>query len=124
MIRFVEKEKLEEMAFSTVSKDGEFSFDITIKYPEDVSDYHAHIYKKGLRGEKDEIGTFLLTKVPPRTGDDLEEFIKEKHKLGLRNISRADRDKIAKWAREKNKVWKLYSNWDTLILQYQNSLEK
>ena len=109
--------KLNEMsiqAISSLSDSVKLPFDISIKSIEKNRTFHAHIMKKGVKGV--ELGTFEVTKNPPRKGKDLIEYVNGPHK-GLKDISENERQLIADWAKKVNHLFP-GTNWEALSYNY------
>jgi len=115
-IAFDEKNGINEMAIQTVSDDSDgLPFAISVKAPEKVKTYHAHIMKKGVKGV--ELGTFEITKNPPKEVKDLVDYVAGPHK-GLKGISEKDRQLIVDWAGRKNNSGFPGTNWEALRFLY------
>ena len=114
---FKENFQLNEMSIHAISGDSDnLPFDISVKSIEtNKKIFHAHIFKKGMKNV--ELGTFVITKNPPKETRDLVDYIvKGKHE-GLKNISEEDRRLIVKWSAKRNFLFP-GSNWETLNYHY------
>lgn len=76
---------------------------------------HAHICGKGGGGK--EIGTFVLTDMPPRNVSELIPYVVGKHK-GLVNVSDEWRQMIVDWASRKSRLDPFRTNWQHLQHQW------
>ena len=110
---------LNEMGVMNISsnRDG-LPFRISVLNPDKGGQDHAHILKKDTKF--DELGTFVVTKNPPKSPTDLIEYKAGKHK-GLKDITESQRQAISDWANRPN--WAFPgTNWQAL--QYQCTVNR
>lgn len=98
-----------------IAREGdEVPFNICTKLPDENGSDHAYIIQLGAR--YGELGSFMITALPPKTIDDLIPFTGNEH-LGLDGISKEDLHKIVKWASEKNRLEPRMTNWQMLSFE-------
>jgi hypothetical protein len=120
MVILKEKQQLDEMSIRVISAPEErLPFKVTIKCPDKGKFDHAHIMKLGTKA--DEIGTFVITKNPPKSVKDLVGYTEGGHK-GLINLTDDQLQALVDWASRRNFLFSAYTNWQTL--QYEHTVNR
>jgi hypothetical protein len=112
----LDEEQLNEMSIRIISDNGDkLPFKVTIKCPDTGKQDHAHIIKLGTKN--DEIGTFVITKNPPRSIEDLVGYTEGGH-TGLKKLNSIQLQSLVDWASQRNSYLPAYTNWQTLQYEY------
>jgi hypothetical protein len=115
MVIIREKQRFDEMAIRVISSPSDnLPFKITVMSPDKGKSDHAHILK--LRSKKDELGTIVITKDPPKSVADIIGYTDGNHS-GLRNLSEDQLQAIVDWASRRNSLFP-GTNWQALQYEY------
>jgi hypothetical protein len=107
-MEFEEKVSMQEMAIMSSRRDEDLDgIDIAV-FSNDHLPKHAHILKRG--NHKVELGRFQITQFPPKVHQNVLEVKEE--------IDPEYKRQIAAWAKKKNFIFKSYTNWEALKLEW------
>jgi len=100
-------EQLNEMAIRVISaKSDNLPFRITVQTPDKEKVDHAHV--RDLKTGKQKLGCFVITKVSPRSPQDIKDY----HE----GITKEMREIIFKWSSRPN--WRYPgTNWQALVYE-------
>lgn len=115
-----ERTHFEEMGMNAGNAlEDKLPFKIVLMNPDGAAQQaHAHIYGKGRNGK--EIGTFVITKEPPRSIDELIPYIAGKHK-GLADVPDEWKQMIVDWASCRSYIDPLRTNWERLDFVFEDN---